>query len=74
MCGKTPPATWRWFWPATVAPTLITGYLRFAVLGSVLGCLSLCVEVPDQGALRQDMTAHIVDSSGYEHNNFKYDL
>jgi hypothetical protein len=35
------------------------------VLGSVLGCLSTCIEVPDIGALRHETAARMVEIYSY---------
>jgi hypothetical protein len=64
-------ASLRWL---CLAIELRTCNLHAAVLGSVLGCLSICTDVPDKDALWLETTAHAVDNFSYWHNNCFYDI
>jgi hypothetical protein len=51
---------------ASVGGFRVTEAYTWAILGLVLGCLSMLVEVPDRGALRHEISAPTVTGGGYE--------
>ena len=47
--------------------------LQAPILGSVLGCLSICIKVSSRGALQHDTATQIMDNFSYWCDNWFYD-
>ena len=52
----------------------VSCHSQATVIGSVFGCLSGWVEVPDRGSLRHKIAAQEVDALSDECNNWLYDM